>query len=88
MALRPCLRCGNLTTAGSYCVAHRPRNGSTRHWRTTRLAVLARDKYACQRCGARASHVDHVTAVARGGRDEPGNLQALCAACNLAKGDR
>jgi 5-methylcytosine-specific restriction protein A len=87
MALRRCLGgCGALINAGSYCPRCRPRNGSTRQWRNLRDQILARDRWTCQQCGARATHVDHVVPVARGGTDHPGNLQALCAGCNLAKG--
>ena len=62
------------------------RNGSSRAWRALRAQVLARDRYTCQECGAPAEHVDHITPVASGGTDHPGNLRALCAHCNLAKG--
>jgi 5-methylcytosine-specific restriction endonuclease McrA len=50
--------------------------------------VLTRDGYRCQDCGAPAKVVDHITPIAAGGSDQPSNLQALCAACNLSKGDR
>ena len=91
MRPRPCLRCGRLTSAGSYCRAHRPPNarpGSTRQWRSLREWVLRRDGYMCRRCGAPAHHVDHVVPLARGGSDHEVNLQALCESCNLAKGAR
>lgn len=32
-------------------------------------------------------HVDHVVALARGGSNDATNLQLLCPACNLSKGD-
>lgn len=69
--------------------------GSTTAWRRRRLIVLERDRYTCQlrlRCdGARATHVDHVVSrqlwpAGVPGVDELPNLQASCAACNLAKG--
>ena len=91
MKLRPCLRCGNLTTNGSYCRRHQPpkaRSGSTRQWRRLRAWVLERDGHMCRRCGAPAHHVDHVVPVARGGSDHEVNLQALCARCNVLKGAR
>ncbi len=66
-----------------------------------RLGVLDRDGWVCQRCrrvlvravgdGVPKSHaatVDHVIPVVRGGWDDPVNLQALCLACNVWKGDR
>jgi 5-methylcytosine-specific restriction enzyme A len=88
MALRRCLGgCGALINAGSYCKRCRPRNGSTREWRSLREQILARDRWTCQACGQRAGHVDHVVPVDAGGADHPSNLQALCADCNLEKGD-
>lgn len=41
-------------------------------------------------CGAELSdsyHVDHITALARGGTNSSDNLQLLCPTCNLSKGD-
>ncbi len=78
--LKACLRCGALAGNGSYCPHHQPvkaRKGSTRQWRKVRAGVLERDRYRCQRCGARAEHVDHIIPVAQGGRDLPENCQAL-----------
>ncbi len=85
---RRCLSCRTLIASGSYCPRCRPRNGSTRAWRTLREQVLARDRWTCRACGAPAAHVDHITPVINGGTDHPGNLQSLCQACNLGKGDR
>jgi 5-methylcytosine-specific restriction endonuclease McrA len=78
--------CGALINSGSYCTRCKPRNGSTRQWRTRREQILARDRDQCQHCGAPASHVDHVVPVDADGTDHPSNLQALCADCNLRKG--
>lgn len=54
-----------------------------------RYEVLRRDSHACRYCGATAPDVkltvDHVTPVALGGTDEPTNLVAACAGCNLGK---
>ncbi len=61
--------------------------GSTRAWRRLRAQVLARDGHRCQRCGQPATHADHITPKAAGGTDNLDNLEALCARCNLAKGD-
>jgi hypothetical protein len=80
--------CGALVNSGSYCSRCQPRNGSTRRWRNTRARVLYRDGWTCQRCGARASHIDHIQPVLFGGTDDETNLQALCTACNLSKGSR
>ncbi|MGI9306110.1 MAG: HNH endonuclease [Gammaproteobacteria bacterium] len=53
-----------------------------------RYAVLARDHYTCRSCHRTGIplHVDHITPLARGGGNDAGNLQTLCAACNLGKG--
>jgi 5-methylcytosine-specific restriction endonuclease McrA len=51
------------------------------------LAVFDRCGNACVACGAKDSlHVDHIVAVAVGGRTEPNNLQLLCGSCNSSKG--
>jgi len=64
--------------------------------RPVRDKVLARAGYQCEyngpegvRCTQRHGlHVDHVVSFARGGSNEPENLQALCAAHNIDKGRR
>ena len=61
------------------------RNGSTRAWRNARAPIFQRDGHICQSCGAPATHVDHILPLSQGGTDHPGNLQALCARCILAK---
>lgn len=60
-----------------------------------RWAVLKRDNYRCAKCGATPSvdhqvelEVDHITPVARGGRNQIGNLQTLCRKCNQGKKNR
>ena len=57
-----------------------------------RWDVLKRDNYLCARCGRRPPEVelqvDHVHPVARGGTNDPGNLQTLCDQCNQGKKDR
>lgn len=58
-----------------------------------RYSILERDGFRCQACGIAAAdgavlHVDHRTAVANGGTNDPSNLQALCVDCNLGKGAR
>lgn len=40
----------------------------------------------CTHCGATENlHVDHIIPISRGGRHSIGNLQMLCATCNLSK---
>lgn len=55
-----------------------------------RYLILERDRFTCQSCGASAPnatlHVDHVTAVANGGGNDPSNLRAICITCNIGKG--
>jgi 5-methylcytosine-specific restriction protein A len=85
--MRRCLDgCGALINRGSYCQRCEPRKGSTRQWRNLRARVLSRDNFTCRRCGAPASHVDHIQPVLFGGTDDESNLQALCEHCNLTKG--
>ncbi len=65
-------------------------------WDRIRLTILKRDNYLCQECirqgkltplcvRPRDHAVDHITPKARGGTDDPDNLQSLCAACHEAK---
>jgi len=60
-----------------------------------RWAVLKRDSYRCAKCGATPSsdhrvelEVDHIRPIAKGGRNEIGNLQTLCRKCNQGKKHR
>jgi 5-methylcytosine-specific restriction endonuclease McrA len=58
--------------------------------RITRKAVLARDSWTCQYCGA-SKHtltVDHVIPRSRGGESVWENIVASCAPCNRKKGNR
>lgn len=59
-----------------------------------RHKVMKRDYFRCRRCGASPAqtlgltlHVDHITPRSRGGLTTIDNLQTLCAACNLGKGN-
>lgn len=57
-----------------------------------RFEVFKRDKFTCQYCGKSAPdvllHVDHITPVSKGGKDDLLNLVTSCADCNLGKGAR
>lgn len=57
-----------------------------------RFEVLKRDGFRCRYCGTTALesplHVDHVIAQADGGGDDPTNLVAASASCNLGKSDK
>lgn len=55
-------------------------------------ALAVKQRYRCNGCGRNlwvtGYHVDHVVPLARGGRNEVGNIQLLCPRCNLRKGCR
>jgi hypothetical protein len=58
----------------------------------TRFDVFKRDLFACQYCGAHPPsvllHVDHISPVALGGKNNIDNLVTACQPCNLGKGAR
>jgi len=59
---------------------------------TVRFDVLRRAGGRCELCGVsskeRPLHVDHIIPRSKRGKNDPDNLQALCAKCNLGKGNR
>ncbi len=64
------------------------------NWRL-RATVLIRDNCLCRMCGASPAkdpavtlHVDHIVPWSKGGQTVLGNLQTLCAPCNIGKGDQ
>ena len=56
-----------------------------RRWQAIRKAVLERDRYRCQDCGALRYplEISHIVAVRDGGSDELTNLRVLCRSCHL-----
>lgn len=58
----------------------------------TRFEVFKRDGFKCQYCGAHPPavllEVDHIVAVASGGKNDMDNLVTSCEACNRGKGAR
>lgn len=68
----------------------RHERGYDSKWIKLRLTILRRDGYLCQCCRAQgvptpAKEVDHITPKAKGGTDDPSNLQSLCRPCHAAK---
>lgn len=67
-----------------------PRSG--RPWRRARDLVLQRDGHLCQLrlpgCLGVATTADHIRTVRDGGTNDPVNLRASCAACNVARENR
>jgi hypothetical protein len=58
-----------------------------------RFDILERDNHTCQACGATPQdgatlEIDHIKPIAKGGTDDPLNLQVLCRECNSGKGAR
>lgn len=59
-------------------------------WDKLRKVIIARDKGLCQPCLRKgrlhpATHVDHILSKAKGGTDDPANLEAINAHCHKAK---
>lgn len=57
-------------------------------WDKLRQDILKRDNHLCQGCLPRVvpgNHVDHIKPKAKGGTDDPHNLQTLCEPCHKAK---
>jgi 5-methylcytosine-specific restriction endonuclease McrA len=58
----------------------------------SRANVLARDRFACQYCGAKPRvqqlTFDHVTPRSRGGRTSWENIVTACRSCNAKKGNQ
>jgi 5-methylcytosine-specific restriction endonuclease McrA len=51
--------------------------------------IYARDQDQCRNCSSRhALQIDHIQPIAKGGTNEPDNLQLLCRNCNLQKAIR
>ena len=62
--------------------------GSVSAGREGQLMKLQQGKCACCRVSLKEvkHHIDHMTALSRGGSNDNSNLQLLCATCNLQKG--
>ncbi len=60
-----------------------------------RQEIKRRDNFTCQYCKRVMKedlpgqiHIDHILPVSKGGKTTKGNLQVLCASCNLSKSDK
>lgn len=54
-----------------------------------RRAVMERDEFTCQECGATDDlALDHIYPLSLGGEDTEDNLRVLCRPCNSRKGAR
>jgi 5-methylcytosine-specific restriction enzyme A len=87
--VRPCRRpwCPAYADETGWCPAHRQAPWGTSApmppgWPQLRLAILERDRWTCQLCGAEAADVDHIVPRAGGGPDDPSNLRSLCRPCH------
>lgn len=68
-------------------------NASIRYMVLENNAKANNGKCKCVLCGRTIDdnvtfHVDHILAIANGGKTEMQNLQVLCSECNLGKGAR
>jgi 5-methylcytosine-specific restriction endonuclease McrA len=78
------------------CPDHKPRPmrspssriTGTRAWRSIRTRILLRDRHTCHWCQGRATQVDHLRPVSKGGTNAETNLVAACAGCNNRRGNR
>ncbi|WP_372440263.1 HNH endonuclease [Actinokineospora baliensis] len=93
MVAKACRLCPGRAVAGSSlcarCGGATRRPGTERARRALRRAINQTGSALCASCGvvfpAALIRVDHVRPLFRGGRDEPGNLQALCVRCHQDK---
>jgi len=75
---------------GNAKTGNRHAKGYGTAWDKLRETILRRDNGLCQACLAEgrvtpATHVDHIMPKAKGGTDDPANLQSMCATCHHAK---
>jgi len=65
--------------------------GQGSNWirREKRVAIYARDGFACLVCGSEKSlSLDHILPRSKGGSNVARNLATLCVPCNSSKGDK
>ena len=54
----------------------------------TKRHIFYRDNHKCGYCGKKATTLDHIKPVSKGGKNTWENLVAACARCNNIKGDK
>ncbi|MER8014256.1 HNH endonuclease [Streptomyces griseoluteus] len=64
----------------------RAKSYGVEHEAYSRTAIMRRWAYRCAYCDARATHLDHVHPLSKGGADKESNMVPACAGCNLSKG--
>lgn len=67
----------------------RTRNAAGKHTVKQILDLLQKQQNRCAACSKSLKpgyHADHIMPLARGGSNDIGNIQLLCVACNLSKG--
>lgn len=75
--------CPELVAHGSRCAKHR-RTAKARGWPKVRAAAMATTRGRCAQCGAPATVVHHLDAIADGGAEvaDLARLVALCHTCH------
>ena len=68
-------------------------DGGQKGFYNVKLAILNRDNYTCQICGATVKdgaklEIDHIIPYSKGGTNDENNLQVLCQQCNREKHNR
>lgn len=89
--LRACQVCGKtIQNARTHCAEHAYVRTKGSAIRKQHQAILSRDHWECQLrlegCTVRATTVDHIIPVSRGGGEEATNKRAACASCNTKRG--
>ncbi|MFF8629672.1 HNH endonuclease [Streptomyces werraensis] len=79
-------RCGEHQLRKSWNRTSARNSARPKDWAKRRTRTLARDRYTCQKCGAREElEVDHIVPVSRAGSWELDNLWVLCRPCHRRK---
>jgi 5-methylcytosine-specific restriction endonuclease McrA len=75
----------------AHAARRRSQQASQRYSGSDVQRLLIAQSSRCARCGTSLSlgyHVDHIIPLSRGGENVAGNLQLLCAICNLKKSNK